>query len=63
MNLRIFHHYFSVEKEDKFLVGQKTKKAYFLSILSLAENQNKYYITFRSFVFEEFVKTCCELDL
>ena len=70
MILRIFrirmdefiNNYFSVEKGNKFLVGQKM---HFFSVLSIWENQNEYYkilLKIRKFVLGKFVKTCSELD-
>ena len=65
-----FHHYFSAEKENKFLIGQKI---YFFSVLITWANQNKYVVLNniwynlaeknRRFVLGKFVKTCRELDL
>ena len=62
---KFFHQYFSVEKENKFTIDQR--RHFSLSVLSIWEYQNKYYIIFcrktRRFVFGKFVKTCYELDL
>ena len=52
-------------KKQTNLIGQK--RHFCFSVLSIWENQNKYYIIFcgknRRFVFGKFVKTCHELDL
>ena len=39
-----FHQYFSVGKENKFLIGHKMH--FFLPLLSILDDQNKYYLIF-----------------
>ena len=54
--------YFSVEKWNNFFCW--SKKAYFLSFEHWRKSEQILHcIKFRRFVFEKFVKTCCELDL
>ena len=53
-----FHQYFSVAKENKFLIGQ-IHKTFFLSFEHLRKSKQKI----RRLVFGKFVKICRELDL
>jgi hypothetical protein len=62
MNLRIFPPIFFSWKREQFFCW--SKKAYFLSFEHWRKSkQILHCIKFRRFVFEKFVKTCCELDL
>ena len=52
-----FHQYFSVEKENKFVIGHI--RHFILSFEHLRKSKQKI----RRLVFGKFVKICCELDL